>query len=728
MSIFLCVFLINISPLSVATTDDALAILANPAGLGVNRDFNFYYLYNFTNGNFWNNQSFILQAGNLGVSYIDNKDFRISSGNKFSEGVLGGLAYRKINNTNYWDAGVILRPYKFISLGAVVQSIGHIVPNQYILGIGFRPFSNRYTLTCDANGDNWDKPTFGIEAEPFNGIEIKSKISTDRALAVQIGISFGKIGLGANLNSPARNWSPSWNGYLRLNSQNRRRLIPPSKRFLEMKLSGPIADQKPGFSLLGSQVKYTTYEILNTIKKAKDDKNIIGIVLKLDGPNMSFALAQEIKLALDDFKKSNKKIIVYASGMGMKDYYLACGADEIIIHPLGEVVIPGILSRSILLKGTLDKLGLEVDYERIGKYKSAPEAFTEDTLSAATREVINSMIDDYYQNIIKTIAYERKITEQEIENNINYGYFLSKEAKENRLVDSYCYEDELDSLLKIRFKNFNKISWHKYYKEKEYIYDWRDLPEIVVIYAIGDIMDGESGTDPLMGNVTCGANTITKAIREARKDKNVKAIVLRVDSPGGDGFASDLIWRELLLAKEKKPVIVSMGSVAASGGYYISMVGDKIFASPATITGSIGVFSLKFVTQGLYSKLGIKTETIKRGEHADMFSPDRKFSEQEKDILQRQIKDFYSQFINKVAMHRNLTPEFVDSVGQGRVWTGNQALQCKLVDTLGGLLNAIDFAKERANVKEIKVVSLPKTRRSIFNFAINLSKLILGQE
>ncbi|MCX7785236.1 MAG: signal peptide peptidase SppA [candidate division WOR-3 bacterium] len=727
MSIFLCIFLISSSPLSVATTDDALAILANPAGLGVNRDFNFYYLYNFTDRNLWDNQSFILQTSNLGISYIDNKDFRISSGNKFSDGIFGGLTYRKIKNFSFWDAGIIIRPHKFISIGAVIQSIGKTVPNQYVVGIGVRPFSNRYTITCDAYSDNWYRPTLGIEAEPISGIEIKGKINTYGEFSVKAGISFGKFGLGSIVNSPTKKWLPIWSGYLRLNSQDRRRLIPSSKCFLEMKLSGRITDQKPGFSLLGNPVKHTTYEILNTIKKARDDKDVIGIVLKLDGPDMSFAIAQEIKLALDDFKKSNKKIIVYAPSMGIKDYYLVCGADEIITHPLGEVVIPGIFSRPMLLKGTLDKVGVEVDYERIGKYKSAPETFTSDSLSAVTREVINSILDDYYQNLIKTIANERKFSEQEIENKINQGFFSSKEAKENKLIDHYCYEDELDSILKNKFKNFKKISASKYNKERKYIYDWYELPKIALVYAVGDIMTGESSTDPLTGSVTCGANTIVKAIRDARKDKNVKAIVLRVDSPGGDGFASDLIWRELSLAKEKKPVVVSMGPVSASGGYYISMAGDKIFASPATITGSIGVFSLKFVTQGLYTKLGVKTETIKRGEHADMFSPDRKFTEQEKDILKRQIQDFYAQFINKVAQHRNLTPEFVDSVGQGRVWTGNQARQCKLVDSLGGLLNALDFAKEKAKVNEVKIEFFPKRQKNLLDWAIRLVRLAINQ-
>jgi protease-4 len=262
-------------------------------------------------------------------------------------------------------------------------------------------------------------------------------------------------------------------------------------------------------------------------------------------------------------------------------------------------------------------------------------------------------------------------------------------------------------------------------RDKDYEYEWQDLPKISVIYASGDITGGESGTDPLMGGVSCGANTIAKAISNARKDKSVKAIILRIDSPGGDGFASDLIWREMSLAKNTKPLIVSMGPVAASGGYYIAMAGDKIFASPATITGSIGAFSLKFVTREMYSKLGITTETIKRGEHADAFSSDRKFNDEERAMLQRQLKDFYGQFIGKVAQYRNLTTGYVDSVGQGRVWTGNQAKERMLVDSIGGLLNAIDFAKVKANINEVKLEFLPKPKQGFINMTMTWLKTII---
>jgi len=473
---------------------------------------------------------------------------------------------------------------------------------------------------------------------------------------------------------------------------------------------------------MGTPVNTTTYEVLNTIKKAKEDKSVSGLIIKIEDPSIDLSQAQEIKSALKEFKKANKKLIVYAMQLSNIGYFVASDADEIIMHPLGEVVIPGFAARSMHLKRAMNKVGVEVDYDRVGKYKSAPEIFSEDTLSTPDREVINSMLDDYYEQITKMIAEERNFTQSQIDSLINHGFYLTQEAKESKLINRLCYEDELDSLLKAEFKGFKKTSAKQFMEEKDYQYDWRDMPKIAVIYASGDITLGKSGTDFLTGSTSCGSTSMVSMIRKVRKDKNMKAIILRVDSPGGDGFASDLIWHELSIAKKSKPVIVSMGPVAASGGYYISMMADKIFATPATITGSIGAFSMKFVTKDLYDKLGIDYETIKRGEHADAFSSDRKFTDEEHAMLQNQIRDFYNQFINKVAQGRHLTPEYVDSVGQGRVWTGKQAYERKLVDSLGGLLDAIEYVKGEVKNKDLKLDFAPKPKTGFLNYSINWIK------
>lgn len=725
ISIILITQLLIGTPLSVATTDDALATLANPAGLGTSRNLNFYYLYNFgtpdMRSDFWHSQTFAFQAGNLGISYIDFTDFRLGIGSKVSNGVMFGSTYRRVHGRNFLDAGLLLRPHQYLSIGAVAQSIGYSIKNQYIFGIGLRPLTNRVTLTCDVTSDKWTKPSIGFEADPFDGVEVKAKINPDGVYSVQLGININNLGLGSMLNSSTTsNSAKRWAGYLRLSSEKRRSLVKPSRRFLEMTLSGTVADVKTGFSLMGSSVNHTTYQILKTIKKATDDNSIKGMVLKLENPSMGFAIAQEIKAALNEFKKQHKQLIVYAANMDNIDYFIASSADQIISYPMGETHIPGISSRSMYLKGILDKLGLEYDFERIGKHKNAPEPLIQDTMSAETREVINSILDDLFTHITTTIAEERNWTVEQTQAKIDQGFYLARQAKEANLIDDICYGDELDSILKIKYQDYSKIDDTKYNREKNFTYHWQELPVIAIIYANGQIMQGESHSDLLSGENTCGAATLVKAISQVRNDKNVKAIVLRIDSPGGDGFASDLIFRELLLAKRQKPVIVSMGPVAASGGYYIAMLADKIFVSPSTITGSIGAFIPKLVTRGMYEKVGANIETIKRGERADAFSGDRKFNDDERQMLQDILKDFYAQFISQVAQYRNLTVEYVDSVGQGRVWTGNQAQDNKLVDSIGGLLNAIDYAKEKAQVKEVKLEFGPASRRSLFNITMSL--------
>ncbi|MEO0093651.1 MAG: signal peptide peptidase SppA, partial [candidate division WOR-3 bacterium] len=363
---------------------------------------------------------------------------------------------------------------------------------------------------------------------------------------------------------------------------------------------------------------------------------------------------------------------------------------------------------------------VEVEYERVGKYKSAPELLTEDSLSSAYREVLNSILDDNYQYFITTTAQARGLSKAELEKKVNYGFFAPDSAKIEGLIDTFAYADQLDSILKSKFGKFKKITERSYRTKTKHNPNWTETAsKIAIIYCLGSIVQGESRTDPISGEIIMGANTITQAIKKARRDRSVKAIIFRINSPGGDGFASDLIWREIELTKEKKPCIVSMGPVAASGGYYISCNSDKIFALPATLTGSIGVFSLKMVLAGLYDKIGVKTQVMKRGEHSDAFSPHRKLTAEEHQMLKKATQDFYHQFIQKVAKGRNKTYDYIDSIGQGRVWTGNQAKENGLVDTLGGLLAALDFAKQKTEAKEPKIIFLPKPKCDFLSPMLN---------
>jgi protease-4 len=706
-------------PLSVATADDALAMFYNPAGLAVNREQNIYYLYEFKQGRFGDKSTIAGQLGPLGFSWIPESPARwgIGLGIKLGDITSFGVRYSR-RYESFWSIGTMIRPSNTLSLGVTWPDIDETNWRAIITGLGIRPLGNKLTILVEAKLDSIKKPWLGLQFQPYKGIELRGMAKTNKSFSVGIDISFGQTGIGYTASKLADDLEHS--AYLRLSKEIRPSVIPAKSRYMTIKLTGLIRDVKPGFSLFGPTAKRTTYELLELLNKVKDDKAIIGIILNIESLQISFAQCSEIREVLQEIKTKGKKIIVYAPFLSANTYFLASVADYIISHPLGEVNIPGMYSKVSFVKGTLGKLGIEAEFERSGKYKTAPEILTEDSLSPAYREVLNSVLDDYYQYFRQGLEEARGFTQEEIENKINHGFYSAESAKTEGLIDTFGYADQLDSILEAKFGKIRKISDKSYMKRTFHKKDWKtESSKIAIIYNTGMITRGKSGTDPLSGEVSMGAKTITKAIKKACKDKSVKAIVLRINTGGGEGFASDLIWHELEKTKTKKPIIVSMGPVAASGGYYIACNSDKIFALPTTITGSIGAFSLKMVLAGLYEKIGMKTEVLKRGEHADAESDHRKLTDDERDIMKKAVEDHYRQFVEKVAQGRNKTFDYIDSIGKGRVWTGNQAKSLGLVDSLAGFLTAIEYAKEKAKVKQAEMVFLPKPRSFFFGSMLN---------
>ncbi len=694
-------------PLSIATTDDGLAIFANPAGLGKNQGFEFYYLYNFQRSQFISNNSFALSAGPLGV-FLEPMPLRYGAGLGLkADNLLLGVRFVR-DSIGYWSLGAMVRSWRWLSLGGVWHDLNQNW-GRVGIGAGLRPFGNRVTFFGEAYL-NPLQPFIGLEAEPIEGIQVavRAKLGTRDGFYFVAGmtVSLGRLGLGGvGASAPV-----SAGGILRISGETRRSVLPEPKRYLSLKLSEPVVDQKPGFSLLGPKKVRTTYDLLTLIQKAKKDGSISGMVLRLEEENMSFAQAQEVREALVDFQNSGKQLWVYAQDLGMIGYYLASGADRIVLHPMGGVTIPGVAVQSAFLKGALEKLGIKPEAHRQGRFKSAVETFTEESLSVPNREQLQALVDGIYEEFIRATAAGRDISEEAMESLVGQAFFGPEAAKEFGLIDTICYEDELDSLLKKSFKREREIGerWLRRRGEED---GWVEPGKIAVIYVSGSIVAGESGTDFLTGVQRVGSSTISRAIKEAGKDKRVKGVVLRVDSPGGDGVASDIIWREIELVKKRKPVVVSMGGIATSGGYYISCNADKIFALPATITGSIGVFDLRFVTEGFYNKLGIRRQVVKRGEHADALSDIREWTPKEDSIFFSHIDWFYRQFVEKVAKGRNRSFEEIDSVGQGRIWLGRDAKRVGLVDSLGGFLDAIEFCRKKARLgKDYQVVFYPQPK------------------
>lgn len=484
------------------------------------------------------------------------------------------------------------------------------------------------------------------------------------------------------------------------------------------------ANPLSGIPFLNLSVKKTLglNDILASIKRAKNDDNIKGIYLDESYMLSGQATTEEIRTALIDFKKSGKFIISYGEIYTQGAYYLASVADKIYINPKGIFEFRGFSSQYTFFKGALEKLGVEVQVIKVGTFKSAVEPFILDKMSDANRLQVNSYLGSLYDYFLTGISKSRKINKDSlfnIANNLKVKY--PEDALKYKLVDGLKYKDEILDELKKRTGTekdgeLNMVNLTDYNQSDDNKDSGSSNSRIAVIYASGDIGSGEGDDNSI------GSEGISKAIRKARLDKKVKAVVLRINSPGGSSLASDVLWREVVMTKKVKPIIVSMGDVAASGGYYMACAADSIFAQPNTITGSIGIFAILPNMQNFFNqKLGITFDGVKTGKFADMGNISRPLTPEERMILQDQINRGYLDFTTAVANGRHKSQKYIDSIGQGRVWTGSQALKIGLVDRLGNLQDAINSAAAKAKVKNYKLVAYPEQKTLLENFGSGIA-------
>jgi len=480
---------------------------------------------------------------------------------------------------------------------------------------------------------------------------------------------------------------------------------------LALKISGPLPDyvpEDPIRKLFGGQPQSLS-SLLGQFRKAKVDKRISAVLLDIDMPEEGWAKAEEIRAAIADFRTSGKPVYAFME-MGLnKDYYVASACDKIFLPPPGDLFTNGLAADVMFFRGSLDKLGIYPDIFQIGKYKTAADMFTQKQMTDAHKEFMNSLLDDLFGRFVEAIAKERNKSPEEVKSLIDNAPYNAAQAKDAGLIDGALYRDEVEKELKKRLGYNDGDELHiakagDYRQISQESLGLNKGEKIAVVYAAGDIVSGKSDFGG-SGETTIGSDSLVKTLDEARDDKGVKAIVLRIDSPGGSGLASDIIWRAIESVKEKKPVVVSMSDVAASGGYYIACNANKIVAEPSTITGSIGVLAGKPVVKGLYDWLGITNEYVMRGQNAGMFRETEKFSDSERKKFEDLVKGtYYEEFLPKVAKGRGKSPDDIDKIGQGRVWTGQQGKERGLVDEYGGLDKAIEIAKQLANIPEYKGV------------------------
>jgi protease-4 len=483
---------------------------------------------------------------------------------------------------------------------------------------------------------------------------------------------------------------------------------------LTLRVSGDLAEVEPG-GVIGQflEAPPTVRSVTEALRKAKVDKRVTGVILRPMGTAALWAKVQEVRDAVNDFRTSGKPIVAYLEQGGEQEFYIGAACDKVYLMPTASLDLTGVASYELFLRGTLDKIGAYPDALHIGEFKTASNIYTEKTYTPSHREMAESLNRDLYEQLVKGIAESRHKSEGEVRALIDRGPFLPEEAVRVGLVDDVAYEDELDDKVQLATGNPKFITDDEYRNVSATSLGLNKGPRIAVLYAVGVISSGQSSEE---GTQVVGSDTIVEQLRKIRADDSIKAIVLRVDSPGGSAIASDVIWREVMLTRAVKPVIASMSDVAASGGYYIAMPAHQIVAEPATLTGSIGVVMVKFVIDGTLEKIGMNMEQVTSGKYADMYSPVRPFSPEERKKVEEQMLATYEAFVEKAAAGRRTSPERIDTIAQGRVWTGNQAKELGLVDELGGLRRALAVAKSRANIDENAEVELAiyPQRKSIY--------------
>lgn len=698
---------------SVAMSDDALATFFNPAGLGTSRAPNLYYLRTY-HSDFPGDDALFISAPSVGFSMefanadneVDFSRYSFSAGHHFGSALYYGTNYSWINSDNktydrYKSLSVgLMYRRRYLSIGAIGRDLNRPklfnqkVGRTYDIGIALRPGTWRTTFSVDMRKTQEVSEidlSYAVEIRPIRELMLRGTYYSNSSFDVRFGINIGNFGFGsANSFDEDRNASAGV-GYFHFSTASITKPIPRKRLFLDLGIK----------------------ELDPVLRIARWDKDVAGVLIRVNGSRYGMGQFQEIRDAITEFKESGKVVICYITDCSTGDYIVASACDVILMHPSAEVRLIGIRSESSFYKGALDKLGIRANLEHIGEYKSASESFTRENMSDPHRENQIGILDDLYDQLTTSIATARGWTPMAVKQLIDQGPFTATAALNSKVVDELVYEDRLTEIAtELTGHKANFVNINEYINSGLSPQNWEvPKPKIAIIQAEGMMLTGENFTDPFTGTTVMGADTIVRAIQLAREDESIKAVVLRIDSGGGLVVAADMIWHELVRLTQQKPLIVSMADVAASGGYYIAAPADYIVAEPGTITGSIGVVGGKYSFKGLYEKLGIKKEIITRGAHADFYSDYTDYPPEEQAIVMKQINEIYDDFITKVSSgRRQLTKEEVDKVARGRVWTGRQAKEKGLVDELGGLDLALAIAQQRAGLenKSVEIVQFPK--------------------
>ncbi|MCX8123373.1 MAG: signal peptide peptidase SppA [Spirochaetes bacterium] len=627
-----------------------------------------------------------------------------------------------------WGYSLLLFPSRFLSFGMVVDHANEPSLNQTTVkqrqwySIGIRPFGNVISLAWDIKryrGEKWDDVLhmFTLSGIVWHDIMYSVQYDTDKniffAMAIPFDISTRTGGTSmydfGYMNFDKQK-ATAYTFGITLTEERFRNAFSSKMRYLSIVLREEVKEIKEKGVFEPSRASF--FDIVRSLREAMYDKSIAGIVIQIDAPALNFAQAQELREEIKRCKQKGKPVYCILASMGNLEYYIASSASTIFYVPNQPFAITGLKAEVYFFKGLLDKVGVKFEEVKKGQYKSFGESFTRQQMSDAARENIISLLKDLNLQFINDIAKDRNISVGEVEQCIAAGMLTPQQAKDKGFIDEIARPFDVMQRLGVeRYGLSYLVTCENYIEEKMFVYEWGQKPRIAVIYVEGNIIRGQSREDGIFQPTMIGDVNYQKYLTKVFSDRDVKAVVIRINSGGGSAIASDLMWHSLMAMKKKykKPVVISFGNIAASGGYYIACTNDTVFTSKATITGSIGVIFGKLNLEELYNKLGINKETIKMSEFADIFSESRPFTEKEKQLIQKSVDFTYNEFIKKVELGRNIPASTIPMVAEGKVFTGSQALQNGLADREGGLIAALSYAATLAGIKgEFQVEQLPQ--------------------
>lgn len=726
-----------------AAVEGPLGIRYNPAAVGLDQGLSLSYFHDYTDSSMSGDDALFVSVKGLGFATEWLGSSGRSNGHSYtvalgtgSNGVLNaGSSYQwrssddpVQNKSHFWSHGLTLRPGGPLSLAVVVDNYNRMRRNgarsdaEFVYSAAVNLLDGRLMIGGDwyqTTSQNLWSGTYRLAAsmEISSGLTAFADIDEDENYFLGGRVDLATFFAGSH---SAFHHDDGYRGgvfYAGLSETRRNPVVRVPREILKVRMSGDIPDRQPPRSLFGSP-PLTTFDWISLFDKAVEDPTVCAVLVTVDNPRLGWARVEEVRRAFGRLQDAGKPVTVYLEGMiGNQEYYLASAAERIVVPPVSSVDVVGLRAEVTFFKRLLDKLGVNADLEHIGDYKNASDLLTRTSMSDAHREALTSLLNDLDSHWIDEIARARGVTGETVRGWIAHGPYVSVDARDAGMIDAVAHEDELRDIMAADHGPFHAdVGARQMLKRRYRNSRWGPSPEVAVVFAEGSIMEGEDGDGLLTGEIM-GDRTITAALRRAREDRRVKAVVLRVNSGGGSVFASDAIWREVSRTVGKKPIIVSFGDVAASGGYYIACAADSIFAMPNTITGSIGIISGKVEFSGLYDKIGIDKEVLTRGRYADLYGTSRPFDDAEREVIRQQMTRAYERFVGLVADGRGLPADSVDAIGQGRVWSGAAARELGLIDRYADLRECIEVAARMAGCDDgerVEIRLLPERRWQVF--------------